>query len=452
MGSTSRCATAIRPGRIDPLMAKQIMTTSCIDLFAGCGGLSLGLHNAGFDALFAVEAHEDAFSSYDANLIATGKVGKYWPTWLPKGPTDVTKLVSDHEAELRALRGKIKLIAGGPPCQGFSMNGRRNPDDPRSLMVEAYLDIVELVQPDLILFENVRGFVSMPHKEGGTYEDAVRARLKVLGYDTWADVLIAADWGVPQRRPRYICIGAKSGTLPGIDPMQRLRTARKAFLAARGLATPYTTVADALSDLTANLAQPCPDPEWGDSGFSAVTRVDDQDLTPYQMLMRQGGTTSQPSDRRLARHNASTVARMQRVLDTCARGVCISPKERARLGIGKRSTTPLDGSRPSPTITTLPDDLIHYKEPRTMSVRELARLQSFPDWFSFKGPYTTGGAGRAGACPRYTQVGNAVPPLLAEALGETLSGLARDQQLSQSTDIMKLSEEISPVTLEIVNG
>jgi DNA (cytosine-5)-methyltransferase 1 len=433
-------------------MAKQAMIRSCIDLFAGCGGLSLGLHKAGFNALFAVEANADAFSSYEANLIDTGKVGKNWPTWLPKGPTDVTKLVRDHEDELRELRGQVGLIAGGPPCQGFSMNGRRNPDDPRSLMVEAYLDIVDLVRPDLILFENVRGFVSMPHKNGGTYEDAVRARLDHLGYDTWADVLVAADWGVPQRRPRYICIGARKGSLPGIDPMQRLRTARKSFLAERGLRGPYTTVSDALSDLHADLSQPAPDPEWGTSGFSAVTRADDQELTPYQLLMRQDSGDSQPSDRRLARHNANTVARMQEVLDTCTRGVCISPKERARLGIGKRSTTPLDGSRPSPTITTLPDDLIHYNEPRTMSVRELARLQSFPDWFSFKGPYTTGGARRVGACPRYTQVGNAVPPLLAEALGETLAGLYCDQELSQAPDIVELGEKVSPVALEIIDG
>jgi DNA (cytosine-5)-methyltransferase 1 len=78
---------------------------------------------------------------------------------------------------------------------------------------------------------------------------------------------------------------------------------------------------------------------------------------------------------------------------------------------------------PSPTVTTLPDDIIHYAEPRILTVREHARLQSFPDWFGFEGPYTSGGARRKIACPRYTQVGNAVPPLLAEAIAEMLAGL-----------------------------
>ena len=80
----------------------------------------------------------------------------------------------------------------------------------------------------------------------------------------------------------------------------------------------------------------------------------------------------------------------------------------------------LHPSRPAPTVTTLPDDLLHYSEPRILTVREMARLQSFPDWFAFKGKYTTGGDLRTKQCPRYTQVGNAVPPLLAELLGQTL--------------------------------
>ena len=121
---------------------------------------------------------------------------------------------------------------------------------------------------------------------------------------------------------------------------------------------------------------------------------------------------------------------MRAILETCPRGTSLRPSDRERLGIGKRSTTPLDGTAPSPTVTTLPDDLVHYCDPRAMSVREHARLQSFPDWFSFRGPYTAGGPGRRVACPRYTQVGNAVPPLLAEAIGETLASLLIDQELA----------------------
>lgn len=399
----------------------------------------------------AIEAHPDAFATYKHNLLDKSSANHNWPEWLGIGPCNVVHLAKNFSAELATLRGSVALIAGGPPCQGFSTNGRRNPDDPRSRMVDAYLDIVEIVLPRLVLIENVRGFVSMPHAKGGTYAQAVKERLARLGYESWADVLVASDWGVPQRRPRYICIAARAGSLPGINPLERLRTARRHFLTSRRLWPAPTTVQEALSDLASGRNGPTPDPEWGGKGFAAVERLDDQPLTAYQALMR-AGSNGQPKDRRIARHSQATSDRMQSILDSCPRGVCIPPADRLRLGIGKRNTTPLDGQAPSPTVTTLPDDLIHYTEPRSMSVRELARLQSFPDWFSFQGPYTTGGARRQDACPRYTQVGNAVPPLFAEAIGETLLGLLADQQLPQATDIPKLSKEVLPVSLEVIDG
>ncbi len=426
------------------------MRPTCIDLFAGCGGMSLGLHAAGFCGIMGIEAHEHAFASYKHNLIDTGYVGAAWPDWLPIGPTNVVALSTDYAIALRRLRGTIDLVAGGPPCQGFSTNGRRDPDDPRSRMVEAYLDIVEAVRPRLVLLENVRGFVSMPHVSGVTYEQATRARLHHLGYETWGDVFTASDWGVPQRRPRYICIAAQRGSLPGINPLERLRTARRAFLAARGLDPTQTSVGAALSDLSLP-ASNNPDPDHGSRGFMAVKRNDGDDLTAYQRLMR-AGSAGQPSDRRVARHNAVTTQRMQRILETCTPGRSISPRDRARLGIGKRSTTPLSATQPSPTVTTLPDDLIHYAQPRTMSVRELARLQSFPDWFEFQGPYTTGGDRRREGCPRYTQVGNAVPPLLAEALGETLVGLLTDYQEPHAMNERQLIDEVGSKPREVADG
>ena len=276
---------------------------------------------------------------------------------------------------------------------------------------------------------------------GQTYSETVRRTLRQIGYDTWDEVVIASDWGVPQRRPRYICIAAQKGTLPRVQPFDQLRTERRGFLMARGLWPGPTKARDALSDLALAGRPAVKDPEWGGQGFLAVERRGDGAPTPYQHLMRLG-STGQPADRRIARHSTSTVARLERILDTCERGVSLRPADRARLGIGKRSTTPLDGDAPSPTVTTLPDDLIHYCDPRTMSVREHARLQSFPDWFSFRGPYTSGGMRRRIACPRYTQVGNAVPPLLAEAIGETLLGLLADQKLPQFADVAKVGLEV----------
>ena len=240
-----------------------LMAPKFIDIFAGCGGLSLGLHAAGFECLMAVEAHPHAFETYRANLIDSGRVGCRWPAWLDVGPIDIVKLVGRHSAEMATLRDDVDLVAGGPPCQGFTTNGRRDPDDPRSLMVKTYFELVEQLSPRLVLFENVRGFVSMPHSDGGTYAGAVERRFDELGYDAWHDVLAASDWGVPQRRPRYICIAAKRGTLPGIDPFERLRTERRAFLVDRELWPGPTTAGEALSDLALEGRTPAPDPDWG---------------------------------------------------------------------------------------------------------------------------------------------------------------------------------------------
>jgi DNA (cytosine-5)-methyltransferase 1 len=408
-----------------------------MDLFAGCGGLSLGLSAAGFSTIFAIEAHMDAFETYRANLLDSGKGLHEWPAWLERRAWHAQDVLARYPTELAGLRGKVDLVAGGPPCQGFSMNGLRRPDDPRSRMVDVYLEYIEIVRPRLVLLENVVGFRSMKHRTGGTYSEYVGRELEALGYDVWLDILRAADWGVPQRRPRFVLIAAAKGTLPGIDPMQRMRVARRAFLAARGLGPGHTSASAAISDLEEGDAEPCLDNEWGHLGFKALSRSP-HPATPYQLLMRSR-SPHQPSDLRLPRHGPASVERMQDIRDNSERGICLRPADRQRLGIRKRATTPLDPDAPSPTISTLPDDFVHYLRPRAMTVREHARLQSFPDWFSFKGPYTTGGSRRRDACPRFTQVGNAVPPLLAEALGEMLVGLLAVQRRD---DLPHLAERI----------
>ena len=168
-------------------------------------------------------------------------------------------------------------------------------------MVRTYLDVVALVQPKLVVLENVRGFVSMPHADGGTYAQSVAKRFNALGYDAWDDVVLAADWGVPQRRPRYVCIAARSGSLPGINPFERFRTARRAFLSTRGLWPGPTTARAALSDLALEGRAPVSDPEWGKLGFKAVERRGVPSLSAYQRLMRKG-MEDQPTDRRIPRH------------------------------------------------------------------------------------------------------------------------------------------------------
>lgn len=420
------------------------MKPTCIDLFAGCGGLSLGLGNAGFTTLFCVEAHPDAFSTYRHNLLDQRDNHHGWPDWLEKRAWLAEDVVARHSIELADLRGTVDLIAGGPPCQGFSMNGLRRPDDPRSRMVDVYLKYVEIIRPRVVLLENVVGFRSMKHRTGGAYSDYVTRELDRLGYEIWTDVVRAADWGIPQRRPRFVLIAALKGALPGIDPMQRFRVMRKGFLAQHGLDLEGTGAAAALSDLVEGDEPLQDDPEWGRRGFKALRRSHEP-MTAYQRLMRID-SQEEPSDMRLPRHSVASQRRMQDILDNCRRGVCLNNEDRVRLGIKKRSTTPLDPDAPAPTISTLPDDFVHYSKPRAMTVREHARLQSFPDWFKFQGPYTSGGSRRKEACPRFTQVGNAVPPLLAEALGRMLSGLLRDfreEIVAQPSEIIEMGKKVA---------
>ena len=131
---------------------------------------------------------------------------------------------------------------------------------------------------------------------------------------------------------------------------------------------------------------------------------------------------------RLARHRDDVRSRFKKIIKECAQGVTMNAKSRARFGLKKHRICLMSSSEPAPTITTLPDDVLHYSEPRILTVRESARLQSFPDWFRFRGKFTTGGKLRIKECPRYTQVGNAVPPLLAEAIGLAVASILDELQ------------------------
>jgi len=427
------------------------MVRKCIDLFSGCGGLSLGLEQSGFEHIFAVEQHPDAFATYQRNLITGKPYERRWPNWLPQKAHDIRALLTDYKQHLISLRGSIDLVAGGPPCQGFSMNGKRDPHDPRSSMVEAYLEFVEAVRPKIILMENVRGFLSMPHPTGGKYPAYVKKELQRMGYLASDIVIAASDWGVPQKRLRYILIAVREDISSGCDPVQTLLNNRKGFLQSVGLPMGETTVEDALSDLLTSINGITPDPEYGDKGFMSPKYKDPANKSAYLKIIRKDCNAA-PTDMRLARHSPKVTSRMAKILDTCELGRSLSPDNRKKLGIKKRSTTPLNPRAISPTITTLPDDLIHYSEPRTMTVREHARIQSFPDWFSFCGRYTTGGARRKFDCPRYTQVGNAVPPLLARGIGSALMKILSHNDLVDISDTSKASEKGTSVSREITNS
>ena len=422
-----------------PLVSPPARRGTFIDLYAGCGGLSLGLMLAGWQGLFAVEKDAHAFETLRYNLIE-GKQGiKYdWPKWLPQKRFRIGALINKYHDQLHSLRGKVDLVVGGPPCQGFSMAGKRKKNDPRNTMFRHYVKIVELIRPSFLLLENVKGIDiefdkskranNNKRKRGRppkAFSQRIRESLDKLGYQVFVRLVKAVDFGIPQTRPRYFVIAIEKIYLEGIDtrffadggdinPFAMLDGMRGDFLRSKGLQPGIpVSVRDAISDLETvdkNTVECEDSPRFNRIVYS-------KPLTPYQKLLHGSMNGTAPNSMRLAKHRKPTEARFKIILETCRRGVCLSAADRKLLGMKKHATVPLDGDKPSHTLTTLPDDILHYSEPRILTVRENARLQSFPDWFEFKGNYTTGGKQRVRQCPRYTQVGNAVPPLLAELIG-----------------------------------
>lgn len=397
-----------------------------IDLFSGCGGLSLGLLNSGWKGAFAIERTSDAFSTYKHNLIDSGQFEYEWPEWLPQKEHDIKIFIENFKNNLIDLKGQVDLIAGGPPCQGFSPAGQRNPSDPRNKMAKYYIEIVKIIKPKLLLLENVRGINNVFSKDKKTklpYSLTVKKQLEKAGYLVEYQVVKSSDWGVPQLRPRFILIAIRKDLQKEkLNIFKKLNQTREFFLTTRGLSisTPQTTM-DAIDDLKTKDKELVENNDSPVKGFREIAYQAPKKPSPFVVLMRTNvGNNQIPNSLRLPRHKTEIIERFKLILEKSPKGKTLSKEQRAELGIKKHSITPLCPNLPSATMTTLPDDYLHYSEPRILTVREMARLQSFPDWFEFKGQYTTGGKLRKVTCPRYTQVGNAVPPLLGEALGELL--------------------------------
>jgi len=433
-----------------------------VDLFSGCGGLSLGLASAGHQGLFSIEKDSMAFATFKANLIDEPRNGLrrfQWPEWLPKQACGIDELLATHRTDLESLAAEqIDLIAGGPPCQGFSFAGRREADDPRNQLFTKYLEVVKIVRPTAVLLENVPGMAvahgSSPVFNGkpasdtkGSFLERLVSELSTLGYDVEARIVNATDYGVPQKRSRLIVVGLlkerfrQATTRPlAAQVFERLRSHRESFLSGLGLSAPVPAI-EAIGDLSIfgrndmiwDLKE-CTDPV-SPRGFFEVAYDGRRSRSNYQMLMRRGMGQAPMDSMRLARHSDEVRSRFFEIIRTCRQGVRMNDQDRATFKLKKHRIYPMSAGEPAPTITTLPDDILHFSDPRILTVREYARLQSFPDWFVFKGKYTTGGDRRTRECPRYTQVGNAVPPLLGLALGKALEFVIKKHKLDPEMDL-----------------
>lgn len=406
-----------------------------IDLFSGCGGLSLGLSMAGLEGQFAVERDRMAFDTFSGNFLGERKVPvtKFsWPDWLEKRAWGIDELLAEHHGHLVQLQGQVQILGGGPPCQGFSFAGKREEADPRNLLFERYVQVVDAIKPSALVLENVPGMKvahsSKTNDEEGhgeapeSYYDKLKKSLVAIGYEVHGKIVDASRFGVPQRRSRLIVIGLRKHLSDELEggierAFQLLETKREVLLAKHGLPkTKLVSAQDAISDLLTRwtTTKSCTDP-FSPRGFEEANYHGPS--TTYQRLMHKHCRDDAMDSMRLARHGEEVRNRFKKIINECKPGVRMNEESRAKFGLKKHRIYPMSAWEPAPTITTLPDDVLHYSEPRILTVRESARLQSFPDWFRFRGKFTTGGAMRTKECPRYTQVGNAVPPLLAEAIG-----------------------------------
>lgn len=424
------------------------LTLSCIDLFAGCGGLSLGLKEAGWSGIFAIERDPMAFETLSQNFLVSGAPYASfadWPLWLPKTNHDIVTLLKDESVRthLRSLRGAVTMIAGGPPCQGFSVGGRRDGADERNSLVYQMLDMVELVRPRVVLVENVEGiarrFVARPGAASTSIADAVIERLSALGYTSFFDVLDASRFGVPQARRRVVIVGIQDCSMsPDALKMKFDDILNKSAVDVRqhwGLhETRNVTAKEAIGDLTGGVKAACPDsPEFESALYTKAESA-------YARAMRRGKKTgSTPNSHRFSKHGERIQALYNLAHQTQPPGR-LSKAFLLENNTKKDKKVLIDASAVVSTITTHPDEFIHYAEPRNITVREMARFQSFPDDFHFHGRYTINGPRRKHDVARCSQVGNAVPPLMAEGVGLALRNLLALLNAQSTTQLSALSE------------
>jgi DNA (cytosine-5)-methyltransferase 1 len=357
---------------------------TAIDLFCGAGGLSEGFRQAGYHVL----AGNDFDSAAGETFAATHREAKFMG-----GPIQDLS-AQDFLNASNLMRGELDVLIGGPPCQGFSVyNHQRGLHDERSSLYREYLRIVDGLRPRWVVIENVTGMTSAG---GGEAVDQIIAGLRAQGYRISAQILKAEEYGVPQERRRLIFIGTRTSS-----PVQFPTPTHGPGL------TRFNTVRDAIGDL----------PALRNGEHAGILPYASEPQSDYQSLMRESSNC-------VANHSASRLSavnelRMRHIppggswrdipIDLLPEGM----KKAKRSDHTKRyGRLQWDGL--SSTILTKCDvhwgAYIHPSQDRSITVREAARFQSFPDWFEFKGSRTD----------QYVQVGNAVPPMLGKAIGSAI--------------------------------
>lgn len=344
---------------------------NAIDLFCGCGGLSYGFEKAGYNILLGIDNDSKALETFELNHEGAVSICG-----------DITEIT--YEKDIRPLIGNksIDVIIGGPPCQGMSLSGPRKFDDPRNRLYLSYIRLVKEIQPKAFVIENVPGLVGLFK---GQIKDSIIEKFTEMGYVIQYRILCAADYGVPQNRRRVVFVGIKKG---GFEYPQKDEN--------------IVTCSMALSDL------PPLETELGVETADYIC----EPRNHYQMLMRQ-------NSKAVRNHIAAAHSdKVKNIISMVPDGGNYKdlPEEFKNTRNFHVAWTRFASSKPAPTIDTGHRHHFHYKYNRVPTVRECARLQSFPDDFVFLGNKTQ----------QFRQVGNAVPPLMAQKIAEQLKRSLED--------------------------
>lgn len=373
-----------------------------VDLFAGCGGVALGFHEAGFQTLVANELHPDPALTYQKNLLV-GCEDK-----MIVGPMQKV-FQNKHIDELGIKPFEVDCVAGGPPCQGFSNAGPNIANDPRNKLYREYLRVIRKIKPKTLFFENVPGF---SNRYGLNLQGHLVSSLEKIGYRVAYGKIFSCFYGVPQLRQRFVLIGVhKKFTDKEVISMPR-HTWTLAEI------NKHLTAEKVLGDLNVYS-------DYGTGSNHEPEHYKKPAKTTFQRQMRKiSGTTTKgvTTNTKIPFHRDIVIKRFEYLL----KGHSVDDLKGTDLETRKHSQRALVADKfPKMTVVSIPDDYVHYDKemPRTFSVRECARLQTFPDHFKFYGKRTSGGERRKLDCPQYTQVGNAVPPRLANVFAEHLLSL-----------------------------
>jgi DNA (cytosine-5)-methyltransferase 1 len=446
---------------VTPVAQASNRLFSMVDLFAGCGGLSSGFENAGFTPVFVNELDNDARGTYLANrhheiggmafsdnqALHSSDAHELTGKRLDRLVADLSSLPEldltfDKGARAQSGGGSsLDVLAGGPPCQGYSGIGIRRSyavdkrELPSNRLYVRMADIIRRLRPRIFLFENVRGLLNSRWTRDG-YDDYIFPDVKaefrsIKGYEVRWSLVYAKDYGVPQNRPRVLLVGIRKDILQAcsfLNPSRDPEDAVACGFLPKGEPGKYPDLIDLLGDLVDDAAGQVLRSGDFPSGTFETTSYPRAATTAIQRKLRapKPGERARTrlTEHEYSKHKPDVVAKFMHMIANDGE----IPEHFQTKKFSQRALKPRWGEGgPNITATSLPDDYVHFSQPRILTVREWARLQLFPDWYQFVGKRTTGGIRRAGnplqgnfdrEVPKYTQIGNAVPVGLAQKVGE----------------------------------